>query len=115
MTLVDLCGLPVEEAQGLLVALREEMTACPERWKYDHDHHVWGGVRVVVGWVARNSRGYKETESPLEDPRKWRYGLHPDFGFTTCWFTPIDDCTPRMMYVVRPDPEIKRPKLKLVS
>lgn len=120
MTLLDLCELPLEEASELLVALREEMLADPERWKRKEDDREWSGVRVIIEWVG-DFQGYK-SKHPLEDSRKDRYpGLHPDFGLKTCWFCCVTDRdgpysgVRRSMYVVRPDPDSKLRKLKLVS
>lgn len=120
MTLLDLCGLSVEEASELLVALRREMLCNPSKWKFNEDMSVWDGVRVVIEWYG-DQTGYKK-KHPLEDPHEDHYpGLHPDFGFTTCWFCCIADHTGpymglrRTMYIVRPDPDFKPRKLKLVS
>ena len=120
MTLLDLCGLSVEEASEHLVALREEMLADPERWARRDGDREWPGVRVVIEWEG-DQTGYKK-KHPLENPREDTYpGLHPDFGLMTCWFCCIADHdgpyygVRRIMYVVRPNPDFKRRKLRLVG
>jgi|GEM_PF-2201444 len=112
ITVLDLCDLPLEEAQDHLIALHAEMKANPNSWGYREDCCMEDGVRVIVSATG-------EKRSPLADQRASYYGLHPSFGLQTCWFCWVCDVIdglsgiPRMMYVVRPDPKARPRKVKL--
>jgi len=112
ITVLDLCELPLDEAQDHLIALHAEMKANPNSWGYREDCGMHDGVRVIVSASG-------DERSSLADQRKGYYGLHPNFGLETCWFCWVYDKVgefagiPRMMYVVQPKPKVKPRKVKL--
>lgn len=112
ITILDLCGTPLEEAREMLFSVRSEMLSNPKKWalvESECGFNYYPGVRVIIEHVRAPDR------HPLEDPREHSYGLHPDFGFTVCFFMSVTDKigpfagVTRMMYVVQPE-ELRFPE-----
>lgn len=103
ISILDLCGLSLDEAEAELRNLYIEMNANPKKWKYQDGEPLQPGVRVIIEW-------FKE-RGPLEHPGD--PGFHPKFGLQLCWFWSISDpggphaAYRRIMYVVRPSKELK--------
>lgn len=110
ISILDLCDVSLDVAKEALIGLHEEMQAQPQHWEHKYDCPMLPGVRVIIPIVRLGEEPWDK--HPLEDPRAYHYGLHPDFGFRTCWFVRTDRTTifPSLMYVVRPSEDSKPAK-----